>query len=206
MTGGPLRLYPMALRHRVMAADGRTDEERFKNVVSRSSFYRWKARNKGEGHYEPRERGKWSHGRDRLLSVDGVLWVQIGAPVQSFGRDSVRARECSGLEHCFSRVFQISFNKPTFAAARNIGSKIDAGRRYRECVSRESHVFLESARSGADASKLPGPASGAHCSTEKYTSLDILEANIPGSFASPRRLRWTPTPIGQLQGGRFRPS
>ena len=65
-----------------------------------------------------------------------------------------RARLCSGLEHCCSRVFQIGFNRPTFAAARDIGLKIDAGRRYRKCVPLAKCYVLEAQEAGRGHRKL----------------------------------------------------
>jgi hypothetical protein len=65
-----------------------------------------------------------------------------------------RARLCSGLEHCCSRVLRISFNKSTFAAERDIGSGIDACRRYRECVPLAKCHVLEAQEAGRARGKL----------------------------------------------------
>jgi hypothetical protein len=85
---------------------------------------------------------------------------KVGRPKMTISASAgPRGRECSGLEHCCSRVFQIGFNRPTLAAARYIGLGIDAG--HRECVPRECHV-LEAQEEVRMCGKLPGPARSTH--------------------------------------------
>ena len=51
----------------------------------------------------------------------------------------MRARECSGLEHRCSRVFQFGFKWLTFAEARDIGLGLDVGQQ--SYISTISHPF-----------------------------------------------------------------
>ena len=44
---------------------------------------RWRKRQREEGHYEPRDRGRWNRGPDLHLTLEGALllfWFQLNVP------------------------------------------------------------------------------------------------------------------------------
>ena len=76
----------MDLRDRAMANPGRPMTERSHNICHVSTLYRWMARQRREGHYEPREQGAWARGRLASLSVLGVyslFWLVANYPQAS---------------------------------------------------------------------------------------------------------------------------
>ena len=84
MARAPPRLCPMAMRERAMdPARGGTDAERCANICSTRTVARWRKRQREEGHYEPRDRGRWNRGPDLHLTLEGALllfWFQLNVP------------------------------------------------------------------------------------------------------------------------------
>ena len=84
MTQGANRLTGMRTRDQVMdLTRDRSDAERCFNLVSIRTLQRWRKRQREEGHYEPRDRGRWRRGPELHLTLAGALllfWYQLNVP------------------------------------------------------------------------------------------------------------------------------